>query len=205
MIKLDSYSATIMRKFERHSKYLLGSSSSLKRELLRGFSGMAGAKFVNLVLAFVSSMMLARILGPDVYGAYAFIMSVIAFLALLSYIGLPALMTREISKYEQSNNWGLIRGMLLRSNQLVSGVSILIVLMLAALSMTFSSTSELDRWQLLLIALPIVPLVAHIKLMMATLRGFKRIVAGVVPELIIRPCVFLVALSCLLKDARSNY
>ena len=204
MIKLDSYSATIMRKFERHSKYLLGSSSSLKRELLRGFSGMAGAKFVNLVLAFVSSMMLARILGPDVYGAYAFIMSVIAFLALLSYIGLPALMTREISKYEQSNNWGLIRGMLLRSNQLVSGVSILIVLMLAALSMTFSSTSELDRWQLLLIALPIVPLVAHIKLMMATLRGFKRIVAGVVPELIIRPCVFLVALSCLLFVGQVN-
>lgn len=194
----NAFVAAFLSKVAAHFKYFMGPSVSLRRDLLLGFSGMVGIKLINIALAFVSSVLLARSLGPERYGAYAFIMSVVGSLTLLSYIGVPALMTREIAKYEQSHKWGLIRGLLRKSNQLVTGVSILLMLLIAMLSIIFSTTSELDRWQLLLIALPMVPVIAHVNLIMATLRGLRRIILGAIPDMIVRPVVFLVAFLCLL-------
>jgi len=192
----------VLSKIEERFKGLVGSSAGMRSELLRGLSGATGAKLVNLMLAFVSSVLLARNLGPESYGAYAFIMSVISSLALLSYLGVPTLLTREIAKYEQSHKWGLIRGLLRKSNQLVTCVSILLMMLVAMVGMTFSTTFELDRWRLLLIALPMIPLIAHVNLMTATLRGLRRIVLGAISDMLIRPVVFLVAFLFLLFIGR---
>lgn len=178
-------------------KYLIGSPASLQRDLLKSLSGMAGVRLINLALAFVSSVLLARSLGPASYGAYAFIISVVSSLALFSCIGLPALVTREVAKYEQLNKWGLIRGLLRKGNWFVAGVSSILILFVSIAYINFSTSSELDRWRLLLIALPMIPAIAYSNLRMAALRGLRKIVLGVIPDMIIRPAVFLVAFLCL--------
>lgn len=197
-MSIKSFSTVSSRKIITHFKSLVGSSVSFRRDLFRGLSGVAGAKLINLVLAFVSSILLARSLGPEGYGAYAFIMSVVSSLALISYLGVPTLLTREIAKYEQLHKWGLIRGLLRKSNQLVTGISIPLMLIIAMISIFFSTSFELNRWHLLLISLPMLPIIALASLRVATLRGLRRVVLGAIPEMIVRPSIFLLAFLALI-------
>lgn len=155
---------------------------------------MVGVKLVNLALAFISSILVARSLGPAGYGAYAFIMSLVSLLALLSCLGLPELVVREIAKYEQSSEWGLIRGLLHQGHLFVAGIGVLLMLLVAMASLIFSTSTELDRWRLLLIALPLIPVIAMANLRTAALRGLRRIVMGAIPEMVIKPAAFLMAL-----------
>ena len=155
---------------------------------------MVGVKLVNLALAFISSILVARSLGPAGYGAYAFIMSLVSLLALLSCLGLPELMVREIAKYEQSREWGLIRGLLHKGHVSVACVGVLLMLLVAMGSLIFSTSAELDRWRLLLIALPLIPVIAMANLRTAALRGLRRVVMGAIPEMVIKPAAFLMAL-----------
>ena len=175
-------------------RHLTGTSNGLRRDLLRSISGMVGVKLVNLVLAFISSILVARSLGPAGYGAYAFIMSLVGFFALLSYLGLPELMVREIAKYEQARQWGLIRGLLHKSHLFVAGIAILLMLLAATGNLIFSTSTELDRWRLLLIALPLIPVISMASLRTAALRGLRKVVMGAIPEMVIKPAAFLVML-----------
>ena len=198
MFRPDLFFAVAINKAVDHFKYLVGTPASLRRDLLRGVSGMAGMNLVSLALAFASSILLARLLGPEGYGAYAFIMSLVGSLGLLSYLGLPVLMVREIAKYEQSQKWGLIRGLLHKSYQFVAGIGILLVLLVAVASIIFMTSAELDRWRLLLIALPLIPVLSMTSLKASTLRGLRRVVLGAIPEMFVRPVIFLIALLWLL-------
>ena len=173
---IKSYSIVAIRSVIKGFKYPVG----LRRELLRGLSGVAGAKLINLALAFISSILLARSLGPEGYGAYAFNMSIVSSLALIAYLGIPAFLTREIAKYEQLNYWGLIRGLLRKSNQLVAGISILLMLIGALISLFLLTSSDLDVWYLLLISSPMLPMIAQINVRVAALRGLRRVVLGLV-------------------------
>jgi O-antigen/teichoic acid export membrane protein len=198
MSRSDLSVAVVINKAVDRYKYLVGTSASLRRDLLRGVGGMAGVKLINLALAFTSSILVARSLGPEGYGAYAFIMSLVSSIALLSCLGLPALMVREIAKYEQSQKWGLIRGFLHKGHLFVTGIVILLMLLVAMASIIFATSAELDRWRLLLIALPLIPVFALTSLRASTLRGFRKVILGAIPEMFIRPVIFLMALLWLL-------
>lgn len=163
---------------------------TLKKIIFKSLTGVACIKLISMGLVFASSVLLARILGPSNYGAYIFIISVINTLALISYLGLPPFITRKIAEYEQSNNWDLIHGLLRRTLQVVITISILLMIIVAVISFIFSS-SELDRWYLLLISQPLLPFIALIALTTAILRGFRRAVLSAVPDMIIRPIAFL--------------
>lgn len=165
---------------------------SLQREILSGVSGVAGVRLMNIAIGFATSIALARYLGPEGYGAYAFVLSLITSLALLSYAGLPPLIVRETVKYQQNDRWGLIRGIFRRGHQfvVVSGVVILVITALVGGSLMNSGTP--DRWRLLLLASPLIPILALSHLKAAGLRGFRRVVSGSVSEMLVRPGVFLV-------------
>jgi len=198
MLKLGLLIVRATGKVVEQLKYLMGAPVSLRRDLLKGVGGVAGVKLVNLAVVFISSILLARSLGPNGYGAFAFIMSLASSLSLFSSLGLVELMVREIAKYEQSQQWGLIRGLFYRSHQFVVSIGFLLTLLIVVAGIIFPSSDELDRWRLFLIASPLILVVALTNLRMSTLRGFRRVVLGAIPEMLIRPTIFLVALLWLL-------
>ncbi|MBV1879123.1 MAG: oligosaccharide flippase family protein [Pseudomonadales bacterium] len=171
-----------------------GVPGSLRRDLLSAISGTLGIRVVNMALAVATSIIVARSLGVEAYGSYAFVMSIIGTLALVCYIGLPELMVREIAKFDQNQQWGLIGG-LLRSCYLFLGVVFIpVVILIAGLGLVFATEAELDIWRLLLIALPLVPVLALITIQGAAFRGFRMIVSAAIPAMIVHPAMFLFAL-----------
>ena len=59
----------------------------------------------NAGLAFLSTVLLARILGPEPYGVYALAVTVLGFLALGVLLGLDGLTPRNLGIYVHNKDW----------------------------------------------------------------------------------------------------
>jgi O-antigen/teichoic acid export membrane protein len=171
---------------------------SLKAQLLKSFTGSSGVKILNMFLTLVSGILLARLLGPDDYGMYVFILSIITLLGLPTQGGLPILVMRETSRYYHNLEWSKLSGLIQVANKFVILVSLFTVL-IAAVAL-FIIESELKSsgflWALLLL-----PLIAFGNIRGATLRGLREVVLGSLPEQVIRPLavVLLLILSITLE------
>jgi O-antigen/teichoic acid export membrane protein len=87
----------------------LHNKKNLKSELLKGGLGSIVIKVSNTLLGFLTTLVLARLLGASNYGAYSFALTIILFLTLPVQMGLPQLITREIAKMQALQHWGLMR------------------------------------------------------------------------------------------------
>lgn len=152
-------------------------------------------------MSLVISILLARLLGPEGYGVYAFAYAVVMLLALPAQAGLPTLLVRDVARYEAEESWGLLSGLLRRSNQLVALLTVLIIAVAVAVMLVFDlGFSAMERatfaW-----ALALLPVMALGNLRGATLRGLRRVVQGQLPELGIRIGLFALALAGVLGAA----
>jgi O-antigen/teichoic acid export membrane protein len=163
----------------------------LRRQVLGGAFGSAGLKVAGGLIALVLSIVLARTLGPEGFGMYAFAFSLITVLAFPAHLGLPVLVVREVAKTQLNGQWGLLRGLLRWTNLAVLLLSTAIALTMGAVLWMRSDTLDVARLQTLLWTLPLVPLIALGNLRGAVLRGLRRIVQSQLPELMLRPGLFL--------------
>ncbi|HEM45577.1 MAG TPA: hypothetical protein ENO23_00865, partial [Alphaproteobacteria bacterium] len=157
-------------------------------------AGSAGLRVTNAGLALLISVLLARLLGPSGYGIYAFAYAVVMLLALPTQAGLPTLLVREVARYEERGRWDLIAGLLRRSNQTVGLLALLVGG--TAMVVVFAFVRDPGDAQVVtfLWALTLLPLMALGNLRGATLRGLRRVVQGQLPEFLVRPGLFLLAL-----------
>jgi O-antigen/teichoic acid export membrane protein len=178
--------------------HMLSRSSGLKSQLVRGGLGVGGLKLLSLPLTLFTSIVLARGLGPDGYGQYVFVLTVISLLALPIGPGLGQLITREVAKYHQGADWGLFRGLLRRAHQWLTLGSCVIAAAITLLAAKNASWAVYDRWTLLFLATPMLPLLGFNALCSATLRGLRHVFRAQLPELLVRPGLHLVIASSLL-------
>ncbi len=163
-------------------------SGTLARRLAlqsAGSFGLNGATFVfNLVVA----LLLSRLIGPTGYGAYSFAIAWALFLAVPALLGLPQLVVREIAAYRIHEDWGRVRGLIRRMNQLGVAGSLVVA---AAAGVTFWLL-DWPKSPLLvptLIGLALVPLVTIISLRQGAMLGFRIVVLARAPEAVVMPVV----------------
>jgi len=145
-------------------------------------------------LTFLSTVLLARLLGPKEYGIYAYTYSLVTILAVPVQAGLPRVIMRETARGVALCRSDLVRGLWRWSGWFVGVLSILLVglaflLLLMRREMLHASQLTTYAW-----ALALVPLMAGANLRGAALRGLKRIVAGQLPEFVIMPATFVILL-----------
>lgn len=163
--------------------------NGLKAQLIKGAGGTAILKAVNMALTLVTGVLMARSLGPENYGVYAFVLSLITLLALPTHAGLPTLIIRETAKNQLNKNWGLLKGLLKLSSSFVWAYSILIALVAAVFVYWFWQGAESIKTQTFLWALLLLPLIAFEGIRTSTLRGLRWVVSSQLPEQIIRPLI----------------
>jgi O-antigen/teichoic acid export membrane protein len=166
--------------------------SNLGAQLIRGFAGNSGLKIVNMLLLLSSGILLARLLGPENFGLYSFIFTVIALLGLPAQAGVDNLIIREVARYHHAESWQFLRGILASVPVLVLAVAITIAI-IAAIFVSIQSENELQK-QSLYWALLLIPLVSFANIRSATLKGLRRVVLGNIPEQIVRPLVVVILL-----------
>lgn len=195
MIGPKDIMARIDARLARHGR--LGAA------LVKGAVASAGIRLANAGLGFITAVVLAKLLGPSGYGTYAFVIALVAFVAVPSELGIPRLAIREIAATNARKEWGLMRGFILRSHQAIGVLTV--VLLAASLVVLSTSGDQIDpvRRQCMWLGVIVVPLVSLGALRGAMLRGLRKVVIGLLPDQIIRPLALLALIALMLALGRS--
>jgi O-antigen/teichoic acid export membrane protein len=183
----------LQRNIERASA-LHNITGFQQAELMRVTIASVSLKLIFTLLTLTTSVLLARQLGDKGYGIYAYAFSLINLMVLPSQLGLPVLLVREMAAYRARAEWARMRGLLLRTSQFTLLISLLWI----------AAASILAWWQedwllkgastTFLWALPLLPLLVLNNLRGAALRGLHRVLQGQLPEQLLRPGFFVIAL-----------
>lgn len=165
----------------------------LRSLLIRGAAGSFALRVCATGLAFISSILLARFLGASQFGIYYLALTWLGLLELPAVFGFDKLLVREVAVYNERSEWGLLRGLLIRSNQAALLFSVVIALLALLIVKTTLSTEDL-MMAVFIIAFVALPLRAITILRQATLQGFHRVITGQLPEYLIQPAVFITLL-----------
>jgi O-antigen/teichoic acid export membrane protein len=161
--------------------------------LLRSATGTLGLRIAAGGLAFVNGILLARLLGPHEFGIYTLVLTAVTLAATIGALGLPYLATREIASYEAREQWALLKGMISTSHLAVSVAATVAVGVLIGIRSTGLVFSDWPT-PLMVAGALIVPLMALNLLRGGILRGLHWVILADVPDLLVRPLVFLALL-----------
>lgn len=181
----------------RNGPSLQGSrdNSSLKRFLIKAATGSIGLKVGNAFLVYGISLLLARYLGAAEYGLYAYAMAWGSLLTVPAVLGLEGLVTREIAIYRTKEQWGLMKGLLRWSNQLVGLWSLLLAVLFACTIWLLPSTVSEQQKLALWLVLCSLPFLALTRLRQSSMQALQQIVRGQLPEMLFRPTALITLLS----------
>lgn len=160
------------------------------RSVVSDVSGSFVLKVINALLLFLLSVVLARWLGPDEYGSYAFVLSCVSIALVPVHFGIPGLLVREVAKGARLDAWGTVRGAIRTAWGAVAALALVLVCVLGGMIFAFGM-DDASRANAFLLALLLLPLTGLNQVRQAVLRGFHRIVTGQLPEMLVVPLVML--------------
>lgn len=159
--------------------------------LLAGSLGTLALRICGLGLQMVIVILLARVLGSAGYGTYTYSLALINLMTIPTVMGLPNLVVRDVAIFYAEKQFGLMRGLLIRANQVVVGFSLAMGLAAAAIAFYYADSFSPTGLNTFLISLILLPLLALRHLRMATLRGLGYVSLGIMPEMLIRPVILI--------------
>jgi O-antigen/teichoic acid export membrane protein len=165
-------------------------SGRLSIELARDTIGTLGLRAASGLLALAAALLLARFLGAERYGAYAWAVAWVTVLSIPGKLGMDRLLVRDIAVYSTSENWPALRGLVRRSTQWVIATSVAIGVVTALITVTLGISQAALR-EALLTGLLMLPFVSLVGLYQGGLQGFRRVVIALVPDQIVRPALFI--------------
>ena len=171
-----------------------GDEAGLRAELVRGSVGSLVFKVVQRLLLLATAVLLARLLGAGGYGVYAYALSLVTLLAVPAKLGLPTLLVREVATHQLSGSWGLVRGVIRRTNQAVTVLSLSLAALVGAGAWLMGGRLAPEHLATLRWAILLIPVVALGNLRGAALQGLRLVVQGQLPERLVRPGLFVLAL-----------
>lgn len=183
-------------KIEPSQTDAAGNGGNTKRELFSSGVGVLLIKVANAGLGLVTIVLFARLMPPDEYGFYMFVLTVSQFLALPLQMGLPVLVTREIATAIEERRAGLIEGLLIWSRGLIVNGALIIGLSIIFL---YSFIAYMDwgilqgsSWSVVVLIVLLVPAIAEMKRVMGILNGYRLAAQSRLPDGIVRPSVLIV-------------
>ena len=165
--------------------------AGLRGQIAKGAAGTFGLRISMIALAFISSIVLARILGPAGYGTYAYILAWLGVLIIPAKLGMGLIVSREVPRLLDQSEWGLINGLMRWASKRVLIASIVLSLVAGALIALFVPT---DIKPAFYISLVFIPLAALTDLRQGTMRGLHYVFRGQLPEYFIQPVLFVAVL-----------
>lgn len=158
----------------------------LRGKLLKAGAVAFSVRILAIFAGLISSIVLARVLGPSEYGIYAFAIAVLSILALPVQLGLPTLVVRETASAVAVGDWSLIRGIWSWAVRVITLTSALIT-GLCLVGFFVASKIEITEIRALTWGLPLIPILAFSEVRSAALRGLKHVFMAAFPDKVLRP------------------
>jgi len=147
-------------------------------------------RVAGIALLVVQAILTARLLGPEGYGAVAFVIAVSNIVAAVSLMGALQLSVREVARLKTLGDLAGLRGYV---RAVIRAVSVSVTLI--ALGWLAASRILHDDVVLLAAVALIFPVFAMVQLLQEVMRGFGRVVLAQAPNLVVRPFLFVMVLT----------
>ena len=159
-----------------------------RSKLVRLMFGSSMLRGIGLGMTLLTSVALARTLGPAGLGYYSFALAVITVIGLPIHMGLPTLVLRETAKGEANGQWEMVRGLWNWAGRRIIAITLLIFALAIPAIWLFGGRfipegGEATVW----ISFALVPLIAIAQVRGAAVRGLHRPILGLLPDTVIRP------------------
>lgn len=188
----------LQQYFKKQLQNFIGTESS-NRSLLIGSSQAFLIKGISALVAFISQIVIARVLGVTNYGFYIYALTWINFLTLVGKLGIDDSSKKFLSAYNQKKQWSHLRGFLQFAflSVLIAGV-VLTILVWAGTYTTYKIKNyEVELFITFLIAACILPVNSLTQIGEASLQAFKKVKEGLIPHYVLRPTLILAAIALL--------
>jgi O-antigen/teichoic acid export membrane protein len=176
---------------------LAGSRNSVRGQLVRGGAGSVLVQVTSQLLALALGIVLARGLGAEGYGVYAYAMALMTLLMVFAELGMPTLLIREVAASEACQDWSRIRGVLLRALQIVFSAAVALATIAALVLWLQIDEVSTSQRETLVWVIALLPFAALTRVMMAAVQGLQHVVKAQVVDFLVRPVLVLLGVGCL--------
>jgi O-antigen/teichoic acid export membrane protein len=191
----------LRRTGSRQRRGRIGSSVALKlplfisrnaafMRLVRGGGSVMALNVAGMAQALLLQIVLARLLGHEGYGQFAYVMAWINILVYVAVMGHDSLAMRSVAAHHARQEWALLAGVLRHATILVGTLSIALSGLGAFLIWTTHEVPG-ELAATFLAGFVVLPLLALLRLNASVLYGQGRVVLGTAPERLGRDAVVL--------------
>lgn len=174
--------ARVRRHLEAHAA---------SRLIARSAVGMVATLLVGMLLNLVANAALARSMGVEQYGIYAYAFSWLMLLILPARLGFDRTANRFVAAYKALAQWGLLRGVIRYAAALTLAGSLIVGGSLAVASAAFAPPGANVLTTTFYIAAAALPAWAFLSLTQGFFRALKRPVLAELPDRILHPLCLL--------------
>lgn len=161
----------------------------------RGIFGSLGLRIVGMALVYLSTIIIARLLGTSGLGQYMYAIAWLNILVIPATAGLEGVLTRDLAANRAVGNWATTRGLMLFSHRFVLATTLLVGCLAALLVWWLTPTPASATVRVFWLSLLSLPFFALGRLRQSALQGLGHVVVGQVPESLIRPIVLILILA----------
>src|SRR5262249_4688653 len=166
-------------------------SGSLGYQLLLDAGGLLALRVAFGGLSFVLTIILARTLGMEGFGAFSYAFAWTVLLGVPAILGMDQLLIREIAMYRVHSQWHLIRGLLRTANCSVLVVSVCLAMVAGVFAWLLRGYFAQDMVPTFWLSLLLLPLISVTRVRQGALQGLQHVVLGSIPERLIQPMLLL--------------
>ena len=147
-------------------------------------------KISQAIFSFMTTVLLARILGAEGYGIYAYAFAFVMLLSMPAQAGLPTLVIRETARGMAEGKPELVQGIWRWATKVAMLISLSLLFVIGLFFLLLKGKKfGVKEWTFFW-AFLFIPFMCLSNLRGAALRGLHKVVIGQLPEFFIRPALF---------------
>lgn len=169
-------------------------AAAWRSRLLRSSTGVGVLTGVELVLGLLTAILLARGLGIEGLGIYSLLLAAVILAGLPVEAGLPNLVKREIAHSGVDPESGVAKGVMVFATTVIVLMSAVILPLALVYGDTLAPGLDGTERSILPITVLLIPVSALCNTLGGALAGMQLVVIGVMPQKLVRPGIFAIAL-----------
>lgn len=178
--------------------------SALVMRLARGSVAAFAIYIAGAGLTYCSQLLIARIVGADGYGIYAYVFAWMTVLAYASALGFDVSLLRFVAAYRAQEDWALLRGLIQYAERRVAIVGFGIALIGICVMTIWARERSPELVWTFRIGFFLVPVWALLWVRSSGVRAFGGVVSAVAPDRMVRDglLIGLISLATLLPSLK---
>ena len=155
-------------------------------------AGVFGLRLAYSALTFLTSILLARVLGQSGFGVYTYSIVWAYLLSVPATMGFDNFVVKQIAIYQTQSSWQLMNGLLKWANRTVIISSSCVALVAILVAFLLRENMPAETFSCFCLAMLLMPALSLRNVRRGAMRGLNNVAQGLLPELLFDPLILII-------------